>query len=107
MSTDLLYPQHLRRMTNAFWDKFLKLGEIGNLTYRPNVSVSTAHSEDADKKLKSKSEMFRVIRDAVLLESDHSTDIGDIGGLDVRWFGSRQSGRLSSAAATLCAFSGS
>jgi len=93
MSTELLYPQHLRRMTNAFWDKFLKLGEIGNLTYRPNVSVSTAHGEDADK-LKSKSEMFRVIRDAVLLESDHSTEIGDMGGLDVRWFGSTPVGEV-------------
>ncbi|HEV7767770.1 MAG TPA: hypothetical protein VGQ76_22395 [Thermoanaerobaculia bacterium] len=72
-------------MRDAYWGDLLSLWNLGAVEYRPNIPVDAGLGAEADKKLKSRSEIFRVIRDVVLLESQDYELICDLGGIDVRW----------------------
>ena len=85
LSTQFQHPEHLRRMDDSFWYELLSLWNLGSVEYQPNIPVGTETGAAAEKKLKSKSETFRIIRDVVLLESQEYDSICDLGGLDVRW----------------------
>jgi hypothetical protein len=85
LSTQIRYPEHLRRMSDAFWFELLSLGRLAAVEYQPNIPVDVKRGVEAEKKLRSKSEVFRIIRDVVLLESQEYELICDLGGIDVRW----------------------
>ncbi len=94
LNTQLRHPEHLRRMDDSFWHELLSLWTLGAVEYQPNIPVGTDSGAAAEKKLKSKSEVFRMIRDVVLLESQEYDTICDLGGLEVRWPANMDIGEL-------------
>jgi len=64
LATQLRHSRHLYRMSDDFWSLLLSLRKLGRLTYESNVHTSTFDGRDTGSLRRSKSQIFRLIRDA-------------------------------------------
>jgi hypothetical protein len=82
LSTPFGEAHHLRRMDDVFWRELLSLTDCGTLRFTDNLDTG-AYGGAPLNPLKSKSEVFRIIRDCVLTERFDAGNLGDLGGLEV------------------------
>lgn len=93
METEILYPQHLVRMPDLFWKQILELGEYGKFEFLENAIPDYPPYLAVQAKKKTKSNLYRIVRNSVLFEAHtindypiRSKDIYDnFGYLQVSW----------------------
>jgi hypothetical protein len=85
LSTDLLAPSYISRMSDEFWACFIELRSTGNFSFQENASPRAEKAGDTMKRLRNeKSNVFRTIRNYILLEC-YSGAVDDLGSFEVSW----------------------
>ena len=86
LETFIRHPEHLKRMDDEFWVTFTSLSSLGKLLFTRNASLSSAEGLRAAKRFKAQSSnVFTLIRNAVLFEIFEPAELKDLGSLKLSW----------------------
>ena len=84
IETFIQYPWYLKSMDDSFWQLFLDLEALGNFKFQESAIPSSPEAREILKYTsKSKSNIFNVIRNYILLESSGGSV--DLGSLEISW----------------------
>lgn len=82
LDSSIVKPHNLRRMKDNFWQKFLSLENIGDFVFNENV---IPNSEANKLFVNKKSNLFKLIRNFMLITMHNPESIRDIGNLTIKW----------------------
>ncbi|EMS78852.1 hypothetical protein [Desulfotignum phosphitoxidans] len=84
IETFIQYPWYLKSMDDFFWQLFLDLEALGDFKFQESAIPSSLEAKEILKHTgKSKSNIFNVIRNYILLESSGGSI--DLGSLEISW----------------------
>jgi len=84
MDSYIEYPWYLKNMDDEFWANSLELDSLGKFKFQENATPSSSEAKNILKTMgKSKSNIFNMIRNYILLENSGGSI--DLGSLEIMW----------------------
>lgn len=84
LNTSFVHPYRIRCMNDGFWEHLIELNKCGDCKFVENAGLAGDNGKLLDKYTSSKSNVFNIIKNHLLLEM-YGTGSSDLGGVEVTW----------------------
>jgi hypothetical protein len=87
VQTNLVYPGHLKSVPDEFWDAMVEAQRYGTFVFQENAAptYSGAHRPTPAVLAAGRSNIYKLIRSALVLEQWDPDSLGDLGWLETTW----------------------